>query len=266
MFRQAALNKITSPEQLDTLMVVTRPRAWATLAALGLIVVLLVLWSVFSSMTTTAKVAGMLLPPGGMAAVTAPVTGTVGTIAAPGQRVVLGQRVATVQLPGGHTITVRSAAAGQVAGVAGYPGAYVTPGSPLLSVEPAGKALVATFFAPVGVISEIRDGMSVRIAPSGVNPEAYGFMLGKVSQVFSYPASHAGAMALFQNAAVVQQLVGSGLAYEVRVTPLAAHTPSGYAWSSGEGPPQPLPGGTLVVGSFVVSSVHPIGLLFRSKG
>ncbi|HVY69919.1 MAG TPA: NHLP bacteriocin system secretion protein, partial [Verrucomicrobiae bacterium] len=61
IFRQAALDRLSSPEQLDELMHVTDPRAWMALGALGLVLVTALAWGVWGSIPTKVKAEGILI-------------------------------------------------------------------------------------------------------------------------------------------------------------------------------------------------------------
>jgi HlyD family secretion protein len=61
IFRKVALERLSSPEQLDQLMQVTNPRGWLALAALGALLLTAVFWGVFGSIPTEAAGEGMLL-------------------------------------------------------------------------------------------------------------------------------------------------------------------------------------------------------------
>ncbi|BAF60562.1 MAG: NHLP bacteriocin system secretion protein [Peptococcaceae bacterium] len=52
LFRKVALDKLSSPEQLDQLITVVSPRAWFALAAIGAIMVTAALWGIFGSIPT----------------------------------------------------------------------------------------------------------------------------------------------------------------------------------------------------------------------
>src|SRR5882724_8188165 len=55
LFRQTALEKLSSPEELDQLMQVTTPRGWFALAALIVLVVVAVVIGVFSVIPVRAN-------------------------------------------------------------------------------------------------------------------------------------------------------------------------------------------------------------------
>ena len=52
IFRQSALDRLSSPEQLDMLFQVVRPSAWAALAAAILLLGVLVAWGFRGTVTT----------------------------------------------------------------------------------------------------------------------------------------------------------------------------------------------------------------------
>lgn len=71
IFRKVALERLSSPEQLDQLMQVTTPQAWLALSTLGGLLAAAVLWGVFGSIPTEAAGEGILLRRGGVSEVVA---------------------------------------------------------------------------------------------------------------------------------------------------------------------------------------------------
>ncbi|WP_310572122.1 NHLP bacteriocin system secretion protein [Gemmatimonas sp.] len=65
-FRQSALDRLASPEQLDRMLVVTSPRLWAALVGLLLLVSALLTWSVFGRIPITVDGTGILLSTEGL--------------------------------------------------------------------------------------------------------------------------------------------------------------------------------------------------------
>jgi hypothetical protein len=66
MFRKAALDRLSSPEELDQLMHVTRPRGWLARLGLGVILAAGFVWSLVAVIPTTVSGQGVLT--GGTAA------------------------------------------------------------------------------------------------------------------------------------------------------------------------------------------------------
>lgn len=65
LFRETALQNLSSPEQLEQLMKVTRPRAWLVLATLGFVLAATLLWSIFGSLPSTVSGQGIIIRQGG---------------------------------------------------------------------------------------------------------------------------------------------------------------------------------------------------------
>src|ERR1700738_5169364 len=98
IFRAAAVERLSSPEQLDQLIEITRPADWAAALAVGLAVVAVATWSVVGRIPTRVAGAGILISDSGR--VVDAVSAVAGRLAsvevAIGDKVVQGQVVASV--------------------------------------------------------------------------------------------------------------------------------------------------------------------------
>lgn len=65
IFRETALQNLSSPEQLDQMIKITRPRAWLLLSTLGFVLVATILWSIFGSLPSTLSGQGIIIRSGG---------------------------------------------------------------------------------------------------------------------------------------------------------------------------------------------------------
>jgi HlyD family secretion protein len=100
LFRKAALDRLSSPEQLDMLVQVTRTPAWMALATLGALLLTAVVWGIFGSIPTKVSAEGILISRGGIFDVLAVGNGTVGELRVrEGDVVEEGQIVARVDQP-----------------------------------------------------------------------------------------------------------------------------------------------------------------------
>jgi HlyD family secretion protein len=100
IFRQAALDRLSSPEQLDRLMHVTTPRGWVALAGLSLILAFALVWSVFGRLPTTIAGTGILLSSQGIREVEVLGSGVVTELrVSVGDRVSQGDTIARVGQP-----------------------------------------------------------------------------------------------------------------------------------------------------------------------
>ncbi len=81
IFREVALDRLSSPEQLDQLMQVTTPRGWIALASFGLLVVAALAWGVLGSVPERIQGQGILVHSGGVLEVESPSAGRISDLA-----------------------------------------------------------------------------------------------------------------------------------------------------------------------------------------
>lgn len=94
-YRQVALERLSSPEQLDQVLQVTHLRSWLALGAMGVLLIIAVVWSVVGTIPTKVVAQGMLITPGGLFELYAPGDGNiVDVLVKEGQTVEKGQPVA----------------------------------------------------------------------------------------------------------------------------------------------------------------------------
>lgn len=77
IFRKVALERLSSPEQLDQLVQVTDPRGWLALTGLGALLLAAIGWGIWGSIPTEARGEGILLREGGVSALVSPANGQV---------------------------------------------------------------------------------------------------------------------------------------------------------------------------------------------
>lgn len=100
LFRKVALERLSSPEQLETLIRVVRPNAWLALAPLVAMILLAIAWGWWGSVPTKAAGKCILLNPTGVADVASAVSGRLIEIPVSiGDTVGQGQDIARVAQP-----------------------------------------------------------------------------------------------------------------------------------------------------------------------
>jgi HlyD family secretion protein len=162
------------------------------------------------------------------------------------------------------TSKVVSPYTGRVVDIGVQPGKLVTPDMPILTMETLDTTpLEGVLFINAGDGKKVQPGMQVRVSPSTVRAEEFGFMIGTVKSISSYPSSPDSMMSVLGgNGRLVQDLSGSSAPLKVIASlQLDPTTKSGYKWSSPHGPPVGVFGGTLCSGSIVVSERKPIGFV-----
>jgi HlyD family secretion protein len=100
IFRKAALERLSSPEQLDQAVTVVPRHSWIALAGVCLLAVAACLWATAGSVTTKAAGEGLIIRTGGVLNVVAGGAGIVTSVkVAPGDQVQAGQVVAVISQP-----------------------------------------------------------------------------------------------------------------------------------------------------------------------
>jgi multidrug efflux pump subunit AcrA (membrane-fusion protein) len=264
LFRKVALERLSSPEQLDQLMRVTTPKGWLALVGLGSLLILTLLWGIFGTIETTNAGQGILIRGSGVQTIESPVAGQIERISVQvGEDIKVGQPVASVRASdSSNTITVASPYDGRVLEIRDNEGGIVQAGTSLLSLELIQEDLQVVLYLSPADGASVRPGMAARISPTTVRPEEYGVLLGKVVSVSQFPATFQGMLRVLGSDDLVRMLSRDGTPIEVRVEPIKADTQSGYQWSSPKGPPVPIHSGTFCTASIVIDERRPISLIF----
>jgi len=77
IFRKVALERLSSPEQLDQLVQVTDPRGWLALTGLGALLLAAISWGIWGSIPTESQGEGILLRQGGVSSLVSAANGQV---------------------------------------------------------------------------------------------------------------------------------------------------------------------------------------------
>lgn len=97
MFRKAAIEKVSSPEQLDQMMQVTSPMGWLALSTVGVVLFVVLIWSVVGTIPELVDGQGVLIRGERLSEVKASVGGTLVSISVnPDTEVAPGQVLAVI--------------------------------------------------------------------------------------------------------------------------------------------------------------------------
>jgi HlyD family secretion protein len=363
LFRKKAIDKLSSPEQLDTMMQVTAPGGWIALAGIGVILLFAVVWSVVGSIGIRVDGQGILIRGAEVLDITSAAQGRVKEVRVrPGALIKAGQVVArleqtelemrlanmkerlgqmeqqktevgttgrslvtqyeaqiaelrqrvvtqdklvarglltratllrtkqelaqieqsissTRQMTSGEqirvddlrgqiqemearlaaSVDVRSSFDGRVLEVVTAVGSVIGPGNRILTLEPLDAPLQTVVYIPAVEGKKVRPGMQVRVSPSTVKAEEYGFLVGTVQTVSEFPVTPEGLRRVLRNDRLAEQWMGASAPIEVvaSLTPDPG-TKSGYRWSSSKGPPTQILSGTMAAASVVVERRSPL--------
>ncbi|MGW1376833.1 HlyD family efflux transporter periplasmic adaptor subunit [Streptomyces sp. NPDC002446] len=264
-FRQQALSKLQSPEDIDLPVRFARPQGWLVLTVTVLVVIAASVWAVTGTVSSTIAAPGILTHGQGSYVLQSPVAGQVtAVLAEEGRRVAAGAPLLKVRTAQGTTV-VRSLAAGRLTTMVATIGSVVTTGADVASVERiahAGDRLTATLYLPAESGATVPVGASVDLTVQSVPSQRYGVLRGKVTAVGRTAQTRQRIGAFLGSSQLGEQFSQHGPPVAVRIRLDAApQNTSGYAWSTSGGPPYPVESMTLVRGAVHLAAQHPIDWL-----
>jgi hypothetical protein len=225
IYRQEALDRLSSPDQFDQLMPLTGPRAWIALAGAGVVLAAAATWAIFGTIAVTVDGEGVFTRAGGVRTVTAADAGRVeAALVEPGQVVEAGQTLlrlarASHQDSNAGPLKVDSPFAGRVLAMSVREGDPVKKGAVLVTLEPLDVPLEAVLFVPASEDAYLlRSGKKVRVARGTGKGQKGGHVNGTVKSVSRYPADNETMLRVLQNDAWVDQIGRAGPCLQVVVT------------------------------------------------
>ncbi|MFG2288442.1 HlyD family efflux transporter periplasmic adaptor subunit [Streptomyces sp. NPDC048595] len=264
-FRQQALSKLQSPEEIDLPVRFARPQGWLVLIVTVLVVIAAAVWAVTGTVSATLGAPGILTYGQGSYILQSPVAGQVTAVfAEEGQRVAAGSPVLKVRTAQGTTV-VRSLAAGRLTTMVAAIGSVVTTGADVASVERVahtGDPLTATLYVPAESGATVPVGAPVDLTVQSVPNQRYGVLRGRVKAVGRMAQTRQRIGAYLGSSQLGEQFSKSGPPVAVLVQLDAApQNKSGYAWSTSDGPPYAVDSMTLANGAVHLAAQHPIDWL-----
>jgi hypothetical protein len=192
LFRQKALQKLASPEQLDQLMSITTPRRWFLLLGLAGLLLTIIIWSVLATVPTTLDADGVLL---------------------------------------------------------------VSANDP--------DRLEVVLYLSVWDGTRVKPGMDVNISPVSATKNEYGMLKGRVLSADHQLSSMQDMIQVLGSDMLAGMFFPDNKFIKVQVQlEKTKDTPSGYRWTSADGPPFSLEHGTLCNAVIILDRERPIDLVF----
>ena len=247
LFSREALDKMRSPEKLDTLLHITNPIAWMGLAAMLLLLVGVVIWSFMGSFTVKADGIGLLTDTGGVRKITSLNSGRVDWVyVSKGSKIKKNQQLVDLKqvsmkadtqatknvIEAGSSFSdvssrvsthdARKAAEaaaeriyspyeGIVTEIFVDEGAMVNAGDEICTIrlDEGHKDLRGIMYVSVEQGKRIEPGMSIQLAPNGTDTSQNGSLLGVVRSVSQYPIDKSSLMWNLGNSLMANAVVSS---------------------------------------------------------
>jgi multidrug resistance efflux pump len=263
-FRDRALGDDPNPlEHIDHLFRHTGRRLWVGVVGLALLLGAGVLWTVVTTQALTMTAPALVVPPEGVYAVGAGQPGLVTQVlVAEGDLVEKEEVLSVIDLADGGVAQIRSPIRGRVVAADIRLGDTLTGADAVFRIAPD-SPLDGVALVPADQVSRIRVGMPATLAVNGVARTEYGVVAGRVSYISPIAVSTARLQQISGDDSLVGLTQQLGPLREVRITLDVADTPSGLAWTRGEGPAGTLPIGIRAQATVEVGRERIISKAFR---
>jgi multidrug efflux pump subunit AcrA (membrane-fusion protein) len=264
-FRQQALAKLQSPEELDLPVRFARPQGWLVMSVTVVVMAAASVWAVTGSVASTVSAPAILTHGQGSYILQSPVAGQVTqVIAKEGSRLPANSPVLKVRTADGDTL-VRTVAAGRLTALAATIGQIISTGANVAAVEKVAHAsdpMYATVYVPAENAASIPEDAAVDLTVSSVPTQEYGVLRGHVKSVDRSAQSAQQIAAFLGDSQLGEQFTKDGRPVAVLVRlDKSKGTKSGYRWSSAEGPPFALTSMTVASGSIRLADQRPVDWL-----
>ncbi|MDR3156713.1 MAG: HlyD family efflux transporter periplasmic adaptor subunit [Lactobacillales bacterium] len=260
IFRQKSLDKLSSPEQLDKLIVITSPLTWLTLIGAGLIVAVTLAWSIASRIPTTESAQGIYMNVGEVKSVHSLSQGIVEkALVKSGDTVKKGEVL--FKILGGEDI--KATDNGVVHSISVANGSPVARGTMVARIKDAEeKNSYVTAYVGIDVAKTIKKDMKANVYLTSFPKEEYGHVEAKVEYIGDTLASSADMVSQLGDETLARVFASQGPVVEVKCKLLKdSKSKSGYKWSTEQGNKVKPEEGTMVTADIVTDEKAPITML-----
>lgn len=302
IFSRAALDKLRSPEKLDTLLPITTPLGWMGLIVISLLLVSVAIWSIFGSFTVRAEGMGLIMDSGGFVNVTHLTGGKITHIyVREGSSVKKGELIAQMEQADQSADTqiaqygtqlaqnlkdtvgrvhqykakqyqqeisqdIVSDFDGIVDKILVHEGSVIGKGTPVCTVRITRQRsdLTGVLYVSAEKGKRIEPRQTIQLTPGGVDAQESGSLIGIVRTVSDYPVSLQAIEQKLGNPQLAELIMKTeGAVVEVTFGLVKDDkSPSGYLWTSFVGEHKPIMPGSFCKGSVIIEKRPPIEKVF----
>jgi hypothetical protein len=303
IFSQEALDKLRSPEKLDMMLPITTPISWMALVAVLMLLFSVVLWSIYGAFTVKADGMGLIMDSAGVLNISHVATGKIAHLyVKPGDKIRKGDLIAYMEQSSQSADTrmaqygmglassdrdamnrvyqynakeyqqtvaedIYSDYDGIVDEVMVDEGSMISAGTPICSVRITQNRddMTGLLYIPVDKGKRVQPGMTIQLAPNGVDVSQSGSLIGVVRTVSQYPITAQGIGQHLGNTQLAQFILQAqqGAVMEVTFDLVKdADSESGYLWTSKVGEHKPITPGSFCTGSIIIERKPPIEKVF----
>ena len=268
LFRQQALDTVSSPEKINDYIRVTAPSFYLWLFTLLVVLLSVAVWAFNSTVSDFVKIQGVAFPHKGIQEVSSPFGGRVTELfIRKGQQVKAGDELMRFMSENALR-ELRSDQSGVVLAHKGRQESF-NAYEPSVFLIPDGhdermRELIA--FVTYADLRKLKIGMSVQATPSDLSREEYGYMYGRITDIDYLPVSQAEVESHFKLSEFAASVFPSETAFMVKILlEPDESSPQGIRWSQRSSRKVRVPLGTFCQLQIVTRTRPVYELLFKHK-
>ncbi len=268
LFRKKSLEKLSSPERLNTALQVESNRSWVILSGFALIVASVIIWSFTFEIPTEVVGSGVLLRGRrGFENFISTGTGFIKTmLIKSGDVISPGDTVMILNGLDGKDIDVKSInLSGKILETLVDDHGFVKAGEHIATIESVHEPLLAKIFIRADQATNIEVGMKTKLSLDMIPVDKHGYIVGKVTRKSLFPVSNRKMQDIFEGSSVMSLFSNLGPVIAVDIELEKADTLSGYLWTSGQSPNIRLRTGMMCVGKIIANTEKPIDMFLPVK-
>ena len=268
LYRKSSLERISSPDQLDTMLKISSQMSWLALAGATLIVVITIVWAFIGRIPMTVTTTGIVTSPDGTNAVYSNTAGTVTKVfVARGDKIYEKDVLMEVETDRKETVQILSDQVGFVGEIVAPEGSIITPNSEVLRLSPnTDSHQVVVCYVLTADAQKIKRGDNAYISLSSSDSKSYGPMVGRVINIDAGAASqNAQKKILGSENNLNKSFSSDGKAVTAVTCELypSDSSVSGYFWSNTKGDQLAVNNRDMCSVKIITKQVKPIEKLFE---
>ncbi|MCC8127395.1 MAG: hypothetical protein LIO92_08355 [Clostridiales bacterium] len=270
VFRKSAMERLSSPDQLDSMLKITSPMSWLGIGAAAFLAAAVLIWSFVGTWDTTLSVPAVLAYSYHTNTIFSTAYGEVSEILVDvGERIEEGTPVVCLSMPDGGSRMIVSDQEGTISAVLTEEGAQTMPNGELFRVSPlTDHELSLVCYVDLSTMRQLEKGMEVSVYPDFLDAGTYGHMTAMITNIDSCPASDAAMSEILgDNSPLLETLSQyGGLAAVTCELETDDTTASGYAFSNVKGSSVMIMAGETAEARIVMERQTPIEKVFPMLG
>lgn len=270
IFRKTALERLSSPDQLDSMLKITTPMSWVGIGAAAALAAAVVVWAFTGSIPNTVSGPGFLVYSYNTNTLYSTASGQVKDVLVDmGQTVEPGTPVVELYSSTGDMITVESDQTGIVSALLVEKREQITPNTELFRLSPETEnELSMVCYVDLDTAKQLENGMEAMVYLNSADSGTYGHMEAVVTNVDRYISSEAAMAELLGSDGQMSYMVTQNGPVAAVTCELKADetTESGYYFSTSKGAEIELSGGEQAVVQIILDESAPISKVFPMFG